>query len=263
MRWLFRILGFIFLFYLMPAGCMFAQHKANKGNSSWWELRRDSSEQAPPAADSNDAVIQVYAARAARWRGSFGVHTWVVTKRRAEKRYTRMEVIGYSVSWGRDAVRIRNGSPDSYWFGNRPTLLRDIRGAEKVEALIDRLFDAANSYPYNDTYHVWPGPNSNTFTAYLARAVPELRLELPSTAIGKDFGEWRQIVSKSPSGTGIQFSLKGYGGLLLGLEEGLEVNVLGLTAGIDLYPPALKLPAVGRIGFSDYRRFDESDLPSP
>ncbi len=241
---------------------MFAQHKATNSNSSWWDLRRDSSEQAPPAADSNEAIIQVYAARAARWRGSFGVHTWVTTKRRDETRYTRMEVIGYAVSWGRDAVRVRNGSPDSYWFGSRPTLLRDIRGGEKVEALIDRLHKAANDYPYNDTYHVWPGPNSNTFTAFLARAVPELRLELPPTAIGKDYVEWRQIASKSPSGTGIQLSLKGYGGLLLGLEEGLEINVLGLTAGIDLYPPALKLPAVGRIGFSDYRRFDEADLPA-
>lgn len=261
MRWLLRITGFIVLFYILPAGCMFAQHTVSDGNTAWWELRRDSSEQAPPATDASEAIVQVYAARAARWRGSFGVHTWVATKRRSETRYTRMEVIGYSVFWGNDAVRIRNGSPDSYWFGNRPFLLRDIRGAEKVDALIDRLHDAANAYPYNDTYHVWPGPNSNTFTAYLARHVPELRLELPSTAIGKDYVPWRQVISTSPSGTGVQFSLKGYGGVLIGLEEGLEINVLGLTAGIDLYPPALKLPAVGRLGLSDYRRFNEADLP--
>jgi hypothetical protein len=261
MRWFLRITGIIFLFYLLPAGCMFAQHQVSDGRTSWWELRRDSSNQAPPATDS-EAVVQVYAARAARWRGSFGVHTWVVTKRQSENRYTRMEVIGYSVAWGRDAVRIRGGSPDGYWFGNRPYLLRDIRGAEKVDAIIDRLHEAANAYPYNNTYHVWPGPNSNTFTAYLARAVPELRLELPATAIGKDYVEWRQVLSKSPSGTGVQFSLKGYGGLLAGLEEGVELNVLGLTAGVDLYPPALKLPAVGRIGFSDYRRISEEELPA-
>ncbi len=263
MRWALRIIGFIVLFYLLPAGCMFAQHQVGDANKSWWELRRDSSEQAPPAADSSEAVIQVYAARAARWRGSFGVHTWVATKRRSENRYTRMEVIGYSVFWGNDAVRIRGGSPDSYWFGNRPYLLRDIRGGENVDALIDRLHAAANRYPYNHTYKVWPGPNSNTFTAYLARAVPELRLELPSTAIGKDYVSWKQLVSRSPSGTGAQFSLKGYGGLLVGLEEGLEVNVLGLTAGVDLYPPAIKLPAVGRLGFSDYRRFNEADIAPP
>jgi len=260
MRWLLRIIGFIVLFYLLPAGCMFAQYKASGTSTSWWDLRRDSSEQAPLATGSDEAIVQVYAARAARWRGSFGVHTWVATKRQSERHYTRLEVIGYSVAWGRDAVRIRRGSPDNYWFGNRPYLLRDIRGTDQVDALIDRLHEAAKAYPYNDTYKVWPGPNSNTFIAFLARSVPELRLELPATAVGKDYVEWNQFMSKSPSGTGAQLSLKGYGGLLVGLEEGLEINVLGFTAGIDLYPPAIKLPAVGRIGFSDYRRFGETDL---
>jgi hypothetical protein len=32
-------------------------------------------------------------------------------------------------------------------------------------------------------------------------------------------------------------------------EEGLEVNVLGLTFGVDLNDLALKLPFVGSIGF--------------
>ncbi len=260
MRWLPRVIGFTLVFYLLPAGCMFARHAFTDDNKSWWELRRDSSEQAPPAEETDEAVIQVYAARAARWRGAVGVHTWIATKRRSEKRYTRMEVIGYSVSRGRDAVRIREGSPDSYWFGNRPFLLRDIRGTEKVETLIDRLYMAADSYAYNSIYHVWPGPNSNTFTAYLARAVPEMRLDLPSNAIGKDYVPWKNLLSKSPSGTGVQISFNGYAGLILGLEEGLEINVLGLTAGVDLYPPALKLPAAGRIGFADYRRYNESDL---
>lgn len=261
MRWFIRISFFIVAFYLLPAGCMFAQHKVSNGNQTWWDLRRDSSEQAPLATETDEAIVQVYAARAARWRGSFGVHTWIATKKRSETGYTRMEVIGYSLRWGNDAVRIRRGSPDSYWFGNRPYLLRDIRGGEKVDALIDRLVTAAEKYPYNHTYHVWPGPNSNTFIAYLARAVPELRLELPATAIGKDYVPWDRTLSKTPSGTGAQLSFKGYGGLLLGLEEGIELNVLGLTAGIDLYPPALKFPAAGRFGFSDYRRFNEADLP--
>ena len=173
---------------------MAAPNADNK--KSWWELRRDSSEQAPPAA-TDEAIIQVYAARAARWRGKVGVHTWISTKRRSEKNYTRMEVVGWGVSRGRNAVRIREGSPDNYWFGNRPVLLRDIRGTEKVEALIDRVHDAANSYPYNDVYTIWPGPNSNTFTAYVARAVPEMRLDLPSNAVGKDYVPWNKLISKA------------------------------------------------------------------
>ena len=38
------------------------------------------------------------------------------------------------------------------------------------------------------------------------------------------------------------------GGVLVGLEEGLEVNVLGLTFGVDFNRPALKLPGLGRVG---------------
>jgi len=253
MRLFIRFVGFVVIFYLLPAGCMFAQHSISDGNDSWWQLRRDSSEQAPPATETSDAIVQVYAARAARWRGAFGVHTWYATKRTDETRYTRLEVIGYSVYWGHDAVRIRGGSPDAYWFGNRPTLLREIRGGEDVDAIIDRLHARARAYPYNDTYHVWPGPNSNTFTAYVARSIPELQLELPSTAIGKDYVPLRRGISKTPSGTGGQLSIKGYAGVLLGVEEGLELNLFGLTAGIDLYPPALKLPAIGRLGFSDFK----------
>lgn len=129
-----------------------------------------------------------------------------------------------------------------------------------MDALIDQLYAKAESYPYNDVYRVWPGPNSNTFTAHLARAVPELQLELPATAIGKDYMPWHHSVSKSPSGLGGQISIKGYASVLIGAEEGLEINLLGLTAGIDLWPPAIKMPAVGRIGFSDYKSLDESDF---
>ena len=140
-------------------------------------------------------------------------------------------------------------------------MLRSLVGSEMcIRDRIDRVHDAANSYPYNDVYTIWPGPNRNTFTAYVARAVPEMRLDLPSNAVGKDYVPWNKLISKSPSGTGAQLSFKGYAGLLLGVEEGIEINVLGFTAGVDLYPPALKLPAAGRIGFSDYRRINESDL---
>ena len=37
-------------------------------------------------------------------------------------------------------------------------------------------------------------------------------------------------------------------GILVGAEEGLEVNVLGLTFGIDPLDLAVKLPMIGTIG---------------
>ena len=255
-----RVTVLVLVLFVLPPGCMVAAHYGGDGAGPW-RARHGSADLAPDAATS-DAVIQVYAARAARWRGAIGVHTWVATKRTDERAYTRLEVIGYRVYWGNGAVRVRQGTPDSIWFGNPPTLLREIRGDARVDELIERLHAAAAIYPHDDTYHVWPGPNSNTFVAHLGREVPELRLELPANAVGKDWLSGGRIVALTPSGTGAQVSFGGYAGLLIGLEEGLEINLLGLSAGIDLYPPALKLPGVGRLGFPDLRR-RELRTPEP
>ena len=75
------------------------------------------------------------------------------------------------------------------------------------------------------------------------------RLDLPPQAIGKDYIAGDQLIASAPSGTGFQVSLFGAAGLLLAFEEGVEVNLLGLTVGLDANRPALKLPGVGRIGF--------------
>ena len=76
---------------------------------------------------------------------------------------------------------------------------------------------------------------------------PELRAELPPTAIGKDYLGGR-LVAAAPSGTGVQFSLGGLAGILVAIEEGLEINLLGATFGIDPLDLSLKAPFVGRIG---------------
>ena len=243
------------LLFLVPVGCMVAARYGGDGAGAGSTFGRYGSTGQAPPAEPGEAVIQVYAARAARWRGAFGVHTWFAVKRADESGYTRLEVIGYRVYYGGRAVRVRTGTPDGMWFGSYPTLLREIRGGEVVDRMIDRLMDAAARYPYDDTYRVWPGPNSNTFVAWLAREVPELHLELPAHAIGKDWLPGGRLAARTPSGTGGQLSLGGYVGVLAGLEEGIELNLLGLSAGIDLVPPALKLPGIGRIGFPDVRRY--------
>jgi uncharacterized protein DUF3750 len=216
---------------------------------SWWELRRDSSGQAPDPASTPDAVIQFYAARAVGWRGVMAVHTWVAVKPTRAPAYTRYEVMGWGVGNGAPAIRVNRAGPDNYWFGSRPELLADRRG-EGVDGLIARVQAAVETYPYPASYRTWPGPNSNTFIAYLGRAVPELRLDLPVTAIGKDFIPGGLPGAMAPSGTGVQLSLFGLLGVMAGTEEGLELNVLSLTFGVDVKRPALKLPMVGRLGVS-------------
>lgn len=213
----------------------------------WSEARWDSAGLAPDPAATPDAVVQVYAARAWGWKGIFAVHTWLIMKREGAARYDRYEVVGWGVRHGRPAIRRDMRAIDGYWAGNRPRVVVDRRGPE-VEALIDRIETAIETYPYPDRYRSWPGPNSNTFIAHIARSVPELGLELPPTAIGKDFLANGSVFAATPSGTGYQMSLLGLLGLSLGREEGLELNLLGLTLGIDPLDVAIKLPGVGRIG---------------
>ncbi|HXH83809.1 MAG TPA: DUF3750 domain-containing protein [Candidatus Tectomicrobia bacterium] len=228
---------------LLAAGCA-AMERASE---EWRIARRDASGQAPDPATTAEAVIQVYGARAVAWRGVFALHTWIVLKPAGAPGYTRYEVVGWGVDRGLEAVRVNRAGPDNYWFGARPELLLDRRGAD-VEPLIPRVEAAVAAYPYRDSYRTWPGPNSNTFVAHIGRAVPELRLDLPPTAIGKDWIPNGIPIGPTPSGTGLQVSLLGALGILAGVEEGLEVNVLGLSFGVDVKEPALRLPFVGRVG---------------
>jgi len=214
----------------------------------WFRARRDSAGLAPDPASTPEAVIQVYAARTWGWRGAVAVHTWVAVKPQGAARYTRYEVIGWGVRNGAPAVRTDRFVPDAYWHGARPELLVDRRGGPEVDALIAKVRAAVESYPYAGEYVTWPGPNSNTFTAHVGREVPELRLALPATAIGKDYLPGGALLAMTPSGTGAQLSLFGLLGVTAGYEEGLELNILGLSLGIDPLGLALKVPGLGRIG---------------
>jgi Protein of unknown function (DUF3750) len=213
----------------------------------WRAARRDSSGQAPDPVTTREPVIQVYAARTVGWRGALAVHSWIVVKSRDASAYTRYQVIGWGVDRGLPAVWVDRMGPDDYWFGSRPQLVADVRG-DGVDGLIARVEATIGAYPYPASYRTWPGPNSNTFVAYIARAVPELRVDLPPTAIGKDFLPGGAMLARSPAGRGVQLSLLGVAGVRVGWDEGVEMNFLGLTFGVDLKEPALKVPAVGRLG---------------
>jgi hypothetical protein len=240
-----RVAAVVTVALLTLAGCAALQRAGDR----WWEARRDSSAQAPNPATTPEAVIQVYAARTVGWRGVFGVHSWIAMKSAGAPAYRRYEVVGWGVDRGLPAIRVDRSGPDNYWFGSRPELLVDARG-EGVDELIERVETAVQRYPYGTTYRTWPGPNSNTFVAWIGREVPELRLHLPPTAIGKDYLPNAVPVGLTPAGRGAQLSLLGVAGVLAGWDEGVELNLLGLTFGFDVLAPALKLPVVGRVGLS-------------
>ena len=212
--------------------------------ADWRTADRSSVGIAPDPAATPEALVQVYAARAFNWRGIFGVHTWIATKERDASGYHVHQVMG----WHRPVVFSNPEIPDKSWYGQKPEIIAELRG-DAAQAAIPKVLAAVRSYPYPNEYGLWPGPNSNTFTAHVTRQVPELRADLPPTAIGKDYLGNGSIVDSSPSGTGYQLSLAGLLGVLVGVEEGLEVNVLGLAFGVDPLGPALRLPGIGRLGF--------------
>ena len=178
------------------------------------------------------------------WKGAFGVHSWVAVKAENAQDWTVYEVIGWRLRWAESVVVVRSREPDARWFGAEPELLADLRGAPAA-ALIPRIEAAARSYPWAREYTVWPGPNSNTFVAWIARAVPELGVDLPPTAIGKDYLGPTTFFANAPSGTGWQVSLLGLAGVTVAHEEGLEINLLGLGFGVDVNDARLRLPGFG------------------
>ena len=241
-------LGSIVFVALLGAGPLltFAFGSASL-HGDWRTASHRSTGQAPEPATHREAVVQVYAGRTFGWRGAFAVHTWLAAKPAGAASYTRYEVIGFNLRNGRSAVSVSDQrAPDAEWYGAPPRLIRDLRGPD-AEAVIARLAKAVESYPYPNAYVAWPGPNSNTFLAHVGREVPELHLNLPSTAIGKDYLPDGRIFARTPSGAGYQLSLGGVLGVLAGPDEGLELNILGLVVGVDVRHPALKLPGVGRV----------------
>ncbi|XBS68766.1 DUF3750 domain-containing protein [Acerihabitans sp. KWT182] len=247
------IIGFICLLLLSFGQSWYRAKQSGEvfTGEQWWAARRDSAGIAPdPVALRDTAIVQVYAAPTYGWRGLVAVHPWIIFKKAGDIHYSRYDV----VSWGGDEVIRRDYAlPDGYWYGSRPALLADHRGP-RAEAMIPRIEAAIRSYPYPHTYHAWPGPNSNTFMAHIGRRVPELQLDLPANAIGKDYRALTHPVGLSPSGQGVQISVLGLLGLTVGVEEGVEVNILGLNMGVDVLSPALRLPFVGRLGYDKVAR---------
>ncbi|MFP8968271.1 DUF3750 domain-containing protein [Pokkaliibacter sp. CJK22405] len=222
--------------YLLLSGQIDLHH-------SWQNSDRSSAQLAPDPATTPEAVVQVYGARAYNWRGAFAVHTWIATKDVDARDYVVHQVLG----WRQPHMRIGTAQPDRAWFGSKPVLLGELRGPKAAEA-IAHIFEAERRYPYNDVYRAWPGPNSNTFVAWVVREVPELTVALPGNALGKDYLGESRFVAPAPSDTGYQVSLWGVLGGTLAAHEGVELNLLGMVLGYNWYDHYLKLPGVGDIG---------------
>ena len=233
----------IFAVFLVPLIARAALYAAGDGLRSWRDADWSSTGTLPPAGDYKPARVIVFTGKAGAWKGIFAVHSWIVLKPAGAREWTRYDVVG----WG-NPVRTNNWPPDGRWFGNRPVAIADISGPD-AEKLIPRIETAVRDYSFRHPgdYRIWPGPNSNSFTAAILRAVPELGVALPPNAVGRDFRD-RLYAGRTDSGTGVELNLAGFAAVKLGWVEGVELDLFGLVAGLDLRHPGVKLPGYGRIG---------------
>ncbi|MFZ1196670.1 MAG: DUF3750 domain-containing protein [Pseudolabrys sp.] len=233
----------ILCLFLAPIFARAVAYAIGHGPRSWRDADWSGTGMLPSAREFSSARVVVFTGKAGAWKGVFSVHSWIVLKRQNDSGWTRYDVVG----WG-EPVRANNWPADGRWYGNEPVMLADISGAE-AEKLIPRIEKTVKAYDYSQSgdYRIWPGPNSNSFIAAVLRAVPELSMTLPSNAVGRDF-RYGFYVGQTDSGTGVEINLSGYAGLKVGWVEGIEINFLGLVAGLDLRYPGVKLPGYGRVG---------------
>jgi hypothetical protein len=233
------------LFYLLPIAASALLYGYMGAKVDWRSADRTSAGLLPPAKDHSEPIVRIFAARTVSWRGVVAVHSWIVIKDRGAPQFDRFDY----TAWG-GPIRVNAFVADGRWFGSAPETIFAADGDEAA-VLVPKIRSAIAIYPYRKVgdYRVWPGPNSNTFVAAIIDAVPELTALLPPTAIGKDYpydGRWFALTRDG----GVRISLGGYAGITAGWAEGIELNILGAVAGIDVLRPALKVPAFGRLGFS-------------
>ncbi len=158
-------------------------------NTDWRTASRQPAGIAPAPAVQKAAVIEVYAADAFSWRGWFAVHTWIAVKPENAPEYTVFEVVGWRVKNGLPALKkYQTLTPDRYWYGAKPEKLLSIQG-EKATKLIPKVLSAIKRYPWANEYTLFPGPNSNTFPAWVGQQVPELELKMPFRALGSGYAD--------------------------------------------------------------------------
>jgi hypothetical protein len=215
----------------------------------------------------------------------FAHHSWIDLKPEGWDRWIRLEVDRYTgveveaIEPWKFASNERFGGKTSvlaiYRSGTAEVLISQILAETHRQSIFENqlVFDPKDlqgfldgydrgffSYqPWTREYDTIPGPNSNTFIASLIDEICGLEVELDHNAVGKDYPD-RFRISTTSAGYGFEMDSP-YLGLGIGLKQGIELHLIGLTAGISIWPPAIKIPILPRIGISPGWLFSD-ELPA-
>lgn len=143
---------------------------------------------------------------------------------------------------------VRNWAPVTYVDESLTEhLMHEWRG-DDARRLIE-VMRRPETFPDHYRYLIWPGPNSNGYARWVLEEAG-VGLDLHPMMIGKDWhGPLGFGFGLTPSRTGLHVDLLTLGAAV-GLDDGIELHLLGLTFGIDLWPPAIKTP-MGRLGLPE------------
>ncbi|HEY9057435.1 MAG TPA: DUF3750 domain-containing protein [Aurantimonas sp.] len=238
LKWLTVFVGAV---YLLPAALAALLWWTGEHPVSWRQADWSSAALLPAASTSDEAALYILAARTGGLKGALADHSWIVIKDKGASAYDRWDKVG----WG-TPIRRNSRPADGRWYSNDPRVVTRITGA-RAEALIPEVRAAIAAYPYAERggYNIFPGPNSNTFVAHVMRAVPGIDATLPAAAVGRDYPSEGRFLSIDLDRRELRLSLWGYAGLVAGWKSGLEVNFLGLVAGLDPLRLAVTVPAFG------------------
>jgi len=239
MRWFKRLIFFLLLVFILPALAHAGVWIMKQRPSSWSTADWSSAGILEKSPDIESAAVYIFSARTGGLKGAFATHSWIVTKQTGSSRYNRYDVVG----WG-TPVRKNLRDPDGKWYSNPPHIHHTVTGEEASE-LIPELEKAISNYrwrQYGD-YKVWPGPNSNTFVSTVMAQTALKNVPAPATAVGRDYPSTEQWISFDNDV--FRATLGGYAGIAIGKNVGVELNFIGLVAGVNLWNGSIKIPAFG------------------
>jgi hypothetical protein len=190
-------------------------------------------------------VVQLWYATLPRLLRPIAVHCWFAVWDTFSQRWQRWEVWQAENAGGESLgyVHCDRRHPASGVGGGLPQLAVawDGSAAQSICSVLAK----PQEYPHWNHYRAWPGPNSNTFVAWVLRRAG-LHYRLDPRAIGKDYGgPYGARGCSRPLSAELETPLLG---VKVGVHDGVEVHLLGFTCGLGWWPLELSTP-VGRLSF--------------
>jgi hypothetical protein len=158
------------------SGCFFVE---------FWVPDQEGYEPISKLSTSGEAVARVYATPIPPL-GLLVVHTYLVVKPADSTVFDRWDCwSNYAEPNGHLRKNLYDSEDD---FGWGPSYIVAELIGPSAEGVVEFVANHSLDYPYREIYHYIPGPNCNTYPQWVLDSTG-WSVELPSSAIGKEFGK--------------------------------------------------------------------------